>query len=70
MQSLSLAWHTAALTHARRMPPLARLLNQLKKPTTPEPLEKRREEFEEMKARMNRLGSGGRGRMRGAPTEE
>ena len=56
MQSLSLAWHTAALTRARKLPPLARLLSHLKKPVRNEPIEKRREEFEELKGRMNRGG--------------
>jgi len=49
---VSLAWHVAALSHARRLPPLTRLLNQILKPVQDEPIEKRREEFEEMQRRM------------------
>jgi hypothetical protein len=56
MQMLSLAWHTAALTHARKLPPLARLLSRLQKPDKKEaPLAERRAEFEEMKKRMGAL---------------
>ena len=54
MRMLSLAWHMAALMRTRKMPPLARLLGHLQKPRKNEPIEKRREEFEELRARMNR----------------
>jgi hypothetical protein len=53
---VSLAWHTAALSHARKLPPLSRLVDKiLKPPKTDKPpdLETRRAEFEEMKRRMN-----------------
>ena len=65
---ISLAWHTAALTRAKRLPPLAMLLARLK-PRKNVPIEKRRDEFEEMKARMtkqHRIGKGtdGRGKIK------
>jgi len=49
--TVSLAWHTAALTRAKRLPPLSQLLAKLK-PRKNIPLEQRREEFEDLKARM------------------
>lgn len=52
-QALSLAWHMAALTRAKRIPPLARLLARLRRASEPEPpIEDRRAEFEELKQRM------------------
>lgn len=46
-----LAWHTAALSRSRRMPALVRLLGVPDaKPLEGEELERRRREFEEMKA--------------------
>jgi hypothetical protein len=53
--TMSLAWHTAALTRTKRLPGLAQLLAKLK-PKRVVPIERRREEFEEMKARMLRGG--------------
>ncbi len=53
--TMSLAWHTAALTRTKRMPTLKSLLAKLK-PRKTVPIERRREEFEEMKARMLRGG--------------
>lgn len=57
--TMSLAWHTAALTRTKRMPALAQLLARMK-PRKAVPIEERREEFEEMKARMakQRIGKG------------
>jgi hypothetical protein len=56
---VSLAWHVAALSHARRLPPLSRLLDRLSKPPKAvESLEKRREEFEELKRRMTTTNLG------------
>ena len=52
MQMMSLAWHTAALMRARRMPSLAQMTARLKKPRRNAPIEQRREEFEELKARV------------------
>jgi hypothetical protein len=49
---MSLAWYTAALMRAKRLPPLAQLLAQLK-PRKNVPIERRRDEFEELKARMS-----------------
>lgn len=53
-QMLSLAWHTAALMRAKRMPALSQMVARLKRPRRNEPIERRREEFEELKARMMR----------------
>ncbi len=53
--TMSLAWHTAALTRTKRLPTLTSLLARLK-PRKVVPIEKRRDEFEEMKARMLRGG--------------
>lgn len=48
---ISLAWHTAALTRAKKMPPLARLIEPPPaRPLEGAELERRRDEFEEMKA--------------------
>lgn len=55
--ALSLAWHAEALTRAKRIPPLQRLLARLRRASAPEPdldLEERAAEFEELKRRMNR----------------
>jgi len=50
-RALSLAWHIAALQRQKKMPSLARLLAGLK-PRKDVPIEQRRGEFEELKARM------------------
>lgn len=53
-RDLTLAWQTAALTRAKRMPSLKQLLNT--KPARPlhgEELEKRRQEFKEMTANLD-----------------
>jgi hypothetical protein len=53
-RNLTLAWQTAALTRAKRMPSLKQLLNT--KPARPlhgEELEKRRQEFKEMTANLD-----------------
>lgn len=48
-----LAWHVAALTRAKRMPPLARLIPAPPaRKLTAEEKERRAREFEEMKQRM------------------
>ncbi len=58
-QMASLAWHTATLTRARRLPTLAQMLARVesawRKTRTDAPMEERREEFEELKARMMRV---------------
>lgn len=55
--ALSLAWHTAALSRAKRIPPLQRLLARLRRAAEPEPdIEERRAEFEELKRRMVKHG--------------
>ena len=48
---LSVAWYMAHLQRQQKLPPLARLLANLK-PREAVPIQKRREEFEELKARM------------------
>ena len=53
MQAISMAWHTAALVRARKLPALAMLLNRMKGPDKT-PLAERRKEFEEMKERMGK----------------
>ena len=64
-QMLNMAWHTAALTRARKLPALATLLNRMKGPDKT-PLAERRKEFEEMKARMGKATEdGGRRTKRG-----
>jgi hypothetical protein len=53
-RDLALAWQTAALTRAKRMPSLKQLLNT--KPARPlrgEELEKRRKEFHDMTANLD-----------------
>jgi hypothetical protein len=53
-RNLTLAWQTAALTRAKRLPSLKQLLNI--KPARPlhgEELEKRRQEFKEMTANLD-----------------
>jgi hypothetical protein len=50
-RALSLAWHIAALQRQKKFPSLARLLAGLK-PRETVPIEQRREEFKELKARM------------------
>jgi hypothetical protein len=50
-RALSLAWHIAALQRQKKMPSLARLLAALK-PREDVPIQERRKEFEELKARM------------------
>lgn len=62
---VSLAWHTAALSHARRLPPLSQLIARVLKPRSDEPIEKRREEFEELRTRMTRSTKDAKG-MKGA----
>lgn len=58
-----IAWHTAALGQAKRMPPLARLFPAAPaKKLTPEAAEARRREFEELKERMGGGRSGGSSR--------
>jgi len=48
-QNLTLAWQTAALTRAKRLPSLKQLLNtKPAKPLTGVELEKRRQEFRDM----------------------
>ncbi len=49
---VSLAWHTAALSRAKKLPSLMSLVAKILKPPKDEPLDKRREEFEDMKRRM------------------
>jgi len=56
-----LAWHTAALSRTRRLPPLGRLIKMPEaKRLDGDELEKRRAEFEAMKSRFHetRLGKG------------
>lgn len=51
-----LAWHTAALSRAKKMPPLARLVNPPEaKALRPEEAEARRREFAEMRARWKKV---------------
>lgn len=53
-RDLVLAWQTAALTRAKRMPSLKQLLNtKPAKPLHGEELEKRRKEFKEMTANLD-----------------
>lgn len=49
-QDIVLAWRTAALTRAKKMPSLAQLLAGPAKPLTGQDLERRRREFKEMSA--------------------
>jgi hypothetical protein len=53
-RDLTLAWQTAALTRAKRLPSLKQLLNM--KPAKPlhgEELQKRRQEFKDMTAKLD-----------------
>jgi hypothetical protein len=53
-QDLTLAWQTAALIRAKRLPSLKQLLNNKPaKPLRGEELEKRRQEFKEMTANLD-----------------
>ena len=54
VRELSLAWHIAALTRNKRMPGLRKLLAPLlpASKAKKQPIEKRREEFDELKSRM------------------
>ena len=65
-QMASLAWHTATLTRARRLPTLAQMLARVesawRRTRKDVPLEERREEFEELKAKMERAKKVNRGR--------
>ena len=58
---MSLAWHTAALSRAKKLPSLAQLIKPppAKKLEGAE-LEKRKQEFEEMRAGFKVPGAGGR----------
>lgn len=52
-----LAWHTAALSRAKKMPPLARLVNPPEAKTLrPDELEARRREFAEMRSKWKNRG--------------
>jgi len=51
MIAMSLAWHTAALTRAKRMPTLREMLNRIK-PKKQIPVEQQRDDFERIKARV------------------
>lgn len=53
-RDLVLAWQTAALTRAKRMPSLKQLLNTKQaRPLVGQELEKRRKEFKEMTANLD-----------------
>ncbi len=53
-RDLALAWQTAALTRAKRMPSLKQLLNtKPAKPLMGREREKRRQEFQEMTAKLD-----------------
>jgi hypothetical protein len=62
--AMSAAWHAAAFQRAKRMPSLSSVLNRLK-PKKHMPIEKRREEFEELSRRLN--PHGGKHRARNGP---
>ena len=57
-QMASLAWHTATLTRARRLPTLAQILARVEsawqRTRKDVPIEERREEFAELSARLKR----------------
>ena len=57
-QMASLAWHTATLTRARRLPTLAQMLARVesawRRTREDVPIEERQAEFEELRAKMER----------------
>lgn len=52
-QQIALAWRTAALTRAKKLPTLKQLLTPPAKPLAGAELERRRQEFEQMGANLD-----------------